>query len=86
MQFQFYKAMCELAGHDGPLNECSFYGSEEAGKRLEQMLAMGSSRPWPDALEKLTGTREMDASAIIDYFQPLMGWLEEQNEGKTCGW
>lgn len=86
MQFQFYKAMCELASHEGPLNECSFYGSEEAGERLEEMLAMGSSRPWPDALEKLTGTREMDASSIIDYFQPLMGWLEQQNEGKACGW
>ncbi|NNF51140.1 MAG: M2 family metallopeptidase [Gammaproteobacteria bacterium] len=86
MQFQFYKAMCDLAGHEGPLDQCSFYGSEEAGKRLEEMLAMGNSQPWPDALEKLTGTREMDASAIIDYFQPLIGWLEEQNEGKTCGW
>ncbi len=86
MQFQFYKAMCDLAGHDGPLDQCSFYGSEQAGKRLEEMLAMGNSQPWPDALEKLTGTREMDASAIIDYFQPLLGWLEEQNEGKTCGW
>ena len=86
MQFQFYKAMCDLAGNEGPLDQCSFYGSEEAGKGLEAMLAMGNSQPWPDALEKLTGTREMDATAIIDYFQPLIGWLEQQNEGKTCGW
>ncbi len=86
MQFQFYKAMCDLAGHEGPLDQCSFFGSEEAGKQLEAMLAMGNSQPWPDALENLTGTREMDASAIIDYFQPLIGWLEEQNEGQTCGW
>ena len=37
-------------------------------------------------LEKLTGTQEMDASAIVDYFAPLMGYLEEQNEGRSCGW
>ncbi len=86
MQFQFFRAMCDLSGHQGPLDQCSFFGSEAAGQRLEEMLAMGNSQPWPDALEKLTGTREMDASAIIDYFQPLIGWLETQNEGKTCGW
>ena len=50
------------------------------------MLKLGSSQPWPDTLEKLTGKRGMDASAIIDYFQPLDGWLDEQNKDKACGW
>ena len=58
----------------------------EAGKRFGEMLALGASQPWQDTLEKLTGTREMDASAILDYFAPLMGWLKEQNEGQRCGW
>ena len=35
---------------------------------------------------QLTGTREMDASAIIDYFKPLEAWLEEENKGQDCGW
>ncbi len=86
LQFQFHRALCEAAGHVGPLHECSIYGSEEAGRRLIAMLEMGASRPWPDALELLTGSREMDASAIIDYFQPLMSWLETQNAGRSCGW
>ena len=86
LQFQFHKALCNAAGWKGPLYECSIYGSAEAGRRFREMLALGASRPWQDALEKLTGTREMDASAIIDYFQPLMGWLEEQNRGHQCGW
>lgn len=86
LQFQFHRALCEAAGHAGPLHECSIYGSEEAGRRLIAMLEMGASRPWPDALELLTGSREMDASAIIDYFQPLMSWLETQNAGRSCGW
>lgn len=86
LQFQFQRALCEEAGFDGPLHECSVYGSEAAGEKLQAMLAAGASQPWQDTLAELTGTREMDATAIIDYFQPLMGWLEEQNRDRSCGW
>ena len=86
LQFQFHKALCEAAGFKGPLHECSVYGNAEAGRRFAEMLAAGASRPWQDTLEKLAGTRQIDASAIIEYFQPLMGWLQQQNQGRTCGW
>jgi peptidyl-dipeptidase A len=86
LQFQFHRALCDAAGFDGPLHECSIYGDAEAGRRLEQMLEMGRSRPWQDALEVLTGQREVDATAIRDYFAPLAAWLEEQNAGRACGW
>ncbi len=86
LQFQFYQAACEQAGWDGPLHRCSFYGNEEVGERLNAMLEMGSSRPWPEALEAFTGTREMSAEPLLAYFQPLQSWLEEQNEGRQCGW
>ncbi|MGH8286275.1 MAG: M2 family metallopeptidase, partial [Steroidobacteraceae bacterium] len=86
LQFQFHKALCDAAGHKGPLHECSIFDNRQAGRRFGEMLALGQSQPWPDTFEKLTGTRQMDASAIIDYFQPLIGWLKEQNEGKQCGW
>ncbi|MCX4241761.1 M2 family metallopeptidase [Paraliomyxa miuraensis] len=86
IQFQFHKAMCEAAGHTGPLHECSIYGNTEAGKKLKAMLAMGASRPWPEAMEALTGTKEMDGAALIEYFGPLKGYLDEQNAGRTCGW
>ena len=86
IQFQFQKALCEAAGFKGPLSECSIYGNEAAGRRFGAMLAKGASGPWQDALFELTGTRQMDASAILDYFAPLSGWLKEQNEGQKCGW
>jgi peptidyl-dipeptidase A len=86
LQFQFYKAMCEASGHQGPLHTCSTYGSKEAGDRLQKMLAMGASKPWPDALEAMTGTRQMDAGAILEYFAPLQAWLKEQNADQKCGW
>jgi peptidyl-dipeptidase A len=86
LQFQFHRALCEAAGYDGPLYACSVHGNTEAGRKLQAMLALGQSKPWPDALEQLTGSRQMDASAIVDYFAPLMDWLAKQNEGRTCGW
>jgi peptidyl-dipeptidase A len=86
LQFQFHKALCDAAGFKGPLHECSIFGNQEAGRRYAEMLKLGSSQPWPDTLEKLTGTRNMDASAIIDYFQPLNAWLDEQNKNQSCGW
>jgi peptidyl-dipeptidase A len=86
LQFQFHKALCDAAGHQGPLHECSIFGSTEAGRKYGAMMARGASQPWPDTLEQLTGTRQMDASAILDYFRPLESWLAEQNKGQSCGW
>ena len=86
IQFQFQKALCEAAGFNGPLYDCSIYGNEAAGKRLAAMLSKGASQPWQDTLYELTGTRQMDASAILEYFAPLRSWLKEQNKGQQCGW
>ena len=78
--------LCKEAGYLGPLNRCSIYGNKAAGAKFAKMLAMGQSRPWPDALEALTGQRQMDATAILDYFAPLKKWLDEQNAGHKVGW
>ena len=86
LQFQFYKAACDMAGWQGPLHRCSFYGNKQVGQRLNQMLAMGASRPWPDALEAFTGTREISGRPMLEYFAPLQAWLEQQNRGRQCGW
>jgi peptidyl-dipeptidase A len=86
LQYQFHEALCEASGHEGPLYTCSIYDSKEAGKKMQAMLAMGASKPWPDALEAGAGTREMDGSSLIKYYEPLMGYLKEQNKDRTCGW
>lgn len=80
LQFQFHRALCREAGFSGPLYQCSIYGNKKAGEKLNQMLAMGLSKPWPDALKALTGEDKMDATAIIDYFAPLKQWLDEENK------
>ncbi len=86
LQFQFHRSLCKLAGHTGPLHECSIYNNKAAGAAFWKTLKAGASRPWQDTLFELTGQREMDATAILEYFAPLKTWLEGQNKGQTCGW
>ena len=86
LQFQFHRALAKMAGCTTPLHRCSIYESKEAGARLDAMLKMGLSRPWPEALEALTGSKQMDATAIIDYFAPLKAYLDQQLAGKPVGW
>jgi peptidyl-dipeptidase A len=86
LQFQFHRALCQAAGIQGPLHRCSIYENKAAGDRLNKMLSMGKSMPWPDALEAISGQRQMDATAILDYFAPLKKWLDEQNQGEKPGW
>jgi peptidyl-dipeptidase A len=86
LQFQFYEAACRQAGWEGPLHRCTIYGNREVGQRFNAMMEMGASRPWPDALEAFTGTRQMDGGAMVRYFTPLMSYLQQQNSGRTCGW
>ena len=86
LEFQFHRAWCRTAGWTGPLYRCSVYGNRAAGQQLARMLEAGQSKPWQDILADATGERRMDATAIVDYFQPLMAWLERQNQGKPVGW
>lgn len=88
LEFQFHRGLCRAIGYKGPLHRCSIYANKVAGERLRKMLEMGKSQPWPDALYAITGERQMDATAILDYFAPLQKWLDEQNakDGAKTGW
>lgn len=86
LQFQFYKAACDQAGWKGPLHRCSFFGNKQVGARLNAMLEMGQSKPWPEALKAFTGTSQMSGKAMVEYFAPLKAWLDQQNKGKPQGW
>lgn len=88
LQYQFHEALCRESGHEGPLHKCDIYRSTDAGTKLGDMLKLGSSKPWPDALEAITGSRDMSAEPLIQFFQPLIDWLEEQNRmnGDVIGW
>jgi peptidyl-dipeptidase A len=85
-QFQFHRALCKIAGHTGSLATCSIHGNKAAGEKLKAMLTMGASKPWPEALAALSGETKADATAIVDYFKPLVDWLKEQTKNEKCGW
>jgi peptidyl-dipeptidase A len=87
-QFQFHRALCKTAGVEGPLHRCSIYGNKAAGEKLNKMLSLGESRPWPEAMEVITGQKDADATALADYFAPLKAWLDQQNKknGYPVGW
>ena len=84
-QFEFHKALCEISGNTDPIHRCSIYNNKDAGTALNTVLEMGSSKPWQEAYKVLTGSEQMDATAIIDYFAPLHAWLKDKNQGKQCG-
>jgi peptidyl-dipeptidase A len=52
------------------------------------MLELGASKPWPEALQAMTGEDKIDASALLEYFAPLKKWLDDQNAaaGAVPGW
>lgn len=86
LQFQFHEAACKMAGWEGPLHRCSIYGNKEVGQKLNAMLEMGMSKPWPEALKVFTGSERMSTQPMQNYFAPLMSYLKEQNKGRQCGW
>jgi peptidyl-dipeptidase A len=86
LQFQFHKALCEAAGNTNPLHRCDIYQSLDAGTQMSNMMKLGSSQPWQDALEQITGSRDMKTEPLMEYFAPLYAWLQQQNEGHDVGW
>jgi peptidyl-dipeptidase A len=92
-QFQFHKALCAASGSAlpalaarPPIDRCSIHDSKDAGAKLIAMLSLGASKPWPDAMEACGAGRRADAAPLLEYFAPLMKWLDDANKGKSCGW
>uniref|UniRef100_A0A3B4GUW0 Angiotensin-converting enzyme n=1 Tax=Pundamilia nyererei TaxID=303518 RepID=A0A3B4GUW0_9CICH len=88
IQFQFHKALCNAAKHNGPLYTCDIYQSKEAGKLLGDVMKLGFSKPWPEAMAMITGESKMSAQPLMEYFQPLIEWLEKENSknNDVRGW
>ncbi|XP_007889845.1 angiotensin-converting enzyme 2 [Callorhinchus milii] len=87
-QFQFQEALCQAAGHTGPLHKCDITNSTKAGTKLSNMLKLGKSKSWTRALEEVTGQTRMNARPLLNYFKPLYEWLKKDNQdkGRHVGW
>ena len=85
LQFQFHQALCNAAGHVGSLDSCSIYKSKEAGAKLISLLSKGASQPWQKTLEEMTGSPKMSAKAMLEYYEPLIRFLKQENKNRVCG-
>lgn len=85
LQFSFYKSLCiEAREYDPnnssqPLHKCDYFNSNAAGEKLRAGLSLGMSEHWSVALEELTGSPEISASALLEYFKPLHDFLAAEN-------
>ncbi|XP_023012858.2 angiotensin-converting enzyme [Leptinotarsa decemlineata] len=89
LEFQIYKQMCQASGHSGSLHTCDVYRSREAGRVLIDILRVGKSKHWRDVIRTLTRgeTDKISSDAMLEYFEPLLEWLENKNrEERVIGW
>ncbi len=78
--FQLHNHIAQnILGQDP--HDTDYWGSEEVGKFLYELMAPGASRPWREVLQETTG-QQLNAQAMIEYFQPLYEWLVQQNRGR----
>ncbi len=60
----------------------NYYGSKEVGTFLTSILSPGGTRDWRELTREATGS-DVSAQAMLRYFEPLMAYLQEQNQGRT---
>ena len=60
----------------------NYFGSKEVGSFLDSIMRPGMSRDWRTVLRETTG-QDLSAAALVDYFAPLLPYLEQVNAGRT---
>jgi len=80
LMFQLHQHIAENILHQSP-TATNYYGNKEVGDFLKEIMYPGASRDWRDVLKEATG-EEMNAKAMLRYFEPLMAWLKEENKGR----
>ncbi|MEO8439342.1 MAG: M2 family metallopeptidase [Spartobacteria bacterium] len=84
LKFQLHDYIARNILHQPP-QSCNYAGNKEVGKWLNGILEKGGTEDWRKVLKEATG-EDLSTRAMVDYFQPLMAWLEEQNKGRKIGW
>jgi len=84
LKFQLHDYIAKKILHQPP-QSCNYAGNKEVGAWLENILKKGGTEDWRKVLKEATG-EDLSTRAMVDYFQPLMAWLDEQNKGRKIGW
>ena len=84
IKWQLHMHICKNILKQDP-HHANYHGNKEAGAFLLKLMRPGATRDWRSLVKEATG-QEVSAKPMLEYFQPLMAWLEEQNKGRTVGW
>jgi peptidyl-dipeptidase A len=84
IKFQLHDQICRAILRQDP-RECNYYGNKQVGEFLREILAEGAARDWNSVLRDATG-EGLSGKPMVAYFEPLLGWLKEQNQGRSVGW
>jgi peptidyl-dipeptidase A len=83
-KFQLHDYIARRILHQPP-QSCNYADNKEVGAWLNNILKKGANEDWRKVLKEATG-EDISTRAMMDYFKPLMSWLEEQNKGRQIGW
>ena len=83
-KFQLHDYIARKILHQPP-QSCNYADNKEVGAWLDNILKKGGTEDWRKVLKEATG-EDISTRAMMDYFKPLMSWLEEQNKGRQIGW
>ncbi len=59
----------------------NYYDQKGIGEFMQKIMQPGASKDWRKVLKESTGD-ELNGKAMLEYFQPLVNWLKEQNKGR----
>jgi peptidyl-dipeptidase A len=84
LKYQLHDHICREILQCDP-HGANYYGSKEVGEFLRNLMAEGQTRDWRQLLQEVTG-EDLSTRAMMEYFKPLMDWLQEANAGRECSW
>ncbi len=78
--FQFHNHIAKNILNQDP-HATNYYGSKEVGTWLNNILKVGATRDWREIMREATG-EEISAGAMLEYFNPLMEYLQNENKNR----
>ena len=84
LKFQWHDYIARKILHQPP-QRCNYANSKAVGDFLRDIMKKGGTEDWRKVLREATG-EDLSTRAMVEYFKPLMAWLQEQNKGRQIGW
>lgn len=84
LKFQWHDYIARKILHQPP-QRCNYANNKAVGDFLRDIMKKGGTEDWRKVLREATG-EDLSTRAMVEYFKPLIAWLQEQNKGRQIGW